>query len=313
MRTTRSSHERGSVMVLTAAAMFPIVFLMAYAIDVSHWFDYSRNLQNRADAAALAAGDAFGNTCLEGGSPGDVMTGAQSVIGKWAQLYSGAGVGEPSGWSAGTPYIQLPYTNGAVSAPPTQTTGTGPGTGWSVATNGYLNNTLAASPVASPLTLKLGKLNDYWLVLNGNDYAEHHSLGPNRGTSFSMKAGGLGATFCSSDPKQDLTDPNAALAGPAGPMVDVKVSQRRLPLFFPLISGRPTLHAHARVEFQGEASSPRSRPIAVSDPGFTPCVSVDFIDANPPHAVIKTAVLTAQPVANPTDPLVWNHAAVQPG
>ena len=79
--------ERGSVMVLMAAALFPIMFLAAFAIDVSHWWDYSRNLQNRADAAALSAGASFGNICLEGGgSPGDVRTGAQRVIGNWAQL-----------------------------------------------------------------------------------------------------------------------------------------------------------------------------------------------------------------------------------
>jgi hypothetical protein len=282
-------------MVLAAAAMFPIVYLAAFAIDVPHWFDYSRNLQNRADAAALAAGNAFGTNCFAGGTPGTTGNGAQSVVGKWAQLYSGAGVNEPSG--------RLPYTDAAVSAATTAATGTGngPGTGWDVTTRGYLNNTLPASPVLSPLTLKLGSLNDYWLVLNGRDYAE------NGGTSFSMNAAGSGATFCNSDPTWDLTDPDRATAGPAGAFVDVKVSQRRLPLFFPLIGGRPTLHAHARVQLQGEASSP-SEPIAVSDNGFTPCVSVDFVNAST-NAVIRTVTLTKVPPVNPSDPVQWDNSA----
>lgn len=272
--------------------MFPIVFLLAFVIDVSHWFDYSRNLQNRADAAALAGSETFGNICLGGGNPGDTTSGVQSAIGKWAQLYSGAGVGEPLG--------RLPYTDAAVSASPTNAAANGgPGTGWKVTTNGYINNTLPPSPVVSRLTLKAGSLNDYWLVLNGKDYAE------NGGTSFSMMPSGTGATLCNSDPTQDLTDPSRATAGPAGPMVDVKVSQRGLPLFFPLIGFRPTIHAHARVQLQGESSSP-SEPIAVSDTGFTPCVSVDFIDAST-NTVIKTAVLKQETQVNPTDPITWDN------
>ena len=89
--------ERGSVIVLTAFAMFPAMFLMAFAIDISHWYDYSRNLQNRADAAALAAASQFGGTCVGQGDPGTTSNGTQSALGKWAQLYSGAGLGEPVG------------------------------------------------------------------------------------------------------------------------------------------------------------------------------------------------------------------------
>jgi hypothetical protein len=280
-------HERGSVMVLTAAAIFPLMMLLAFTIDTSHWFDYSRNLQNRADAAALAGAAAFGNICLEGGTPGAVRGGSQAVIGEWAQLYSGAGTSEPSGANN----TQLPYSNSDVQA----------GTGWNVGSNGYLNNTSAASPVQSPLTLRLGNLNNYWLVLNGSDYAE------NGGTSFSMTAGGSGATFCSSDPTQDLSDPNRASAGASGPMVDVKVSQRTLPLFFPLIGGRPNIHAHARVQLEGESST-IAAPIAVGDAGYTPCVTVDFKNAAD-NSLLGTAVLTKEPQATQTSPIIWDNAA----
>jgi Putative Flp pilus-assembly TadE/G-like len=286
--------ERGAVMVLAGVALFPIIFLAAFAIDVSHWWDYSRNLQNRADAAALAGAAQYGNTCFAGGTPGTTANGYQSVIGKWAQLYSGAGVNEPLG--------NLPYTDAAVSAATNIAagSGTGPGTGWNLSTNGYINNTLNGSPVNSPLTLRLGSLANYWMILNGTDYAE------NGGTNFSLKTGG-GATFCNSDPTLDLTDPDRANAGAAGPFVDVKVSQRNLPLFFPLVSGRPTLHAHARVSLEGESSSP-SEPIAVGDNGFTPCVSVNVVDAS--NTVLQTVPLTRITPLNSPGPVQWDNSAL---
>jgi Putative Flp pilus-assembly TadE/G-like len=276
--------ERGTVMVLMAVAMFPFLFLAAYAIDVSHWWDYSRNLQNRADAAALAGATQYGTMCFQGGNPGNVTTGAQAAIGEYAQLYSGA-----------APTSHVFYSSAQVQT----------GTGWNVTTNGYLNNTLTASPVQSPLTLRLGNLSDYWVILNGNNWAE------SGGTNFSMAPGASGATFCNSDPTQDLTDPSRASAGAAGPMVDVKVTQRRLPLFFSLISGRPTLHAHARVQLQGEASTP-SEPIAVSDSGNTPCVTVYF-RSSADNSILGTAVLKKEAQATQTSPIIWDNLTAVPG
>jgi hypothetical protein len=298
MKRISIMRERGSVLVLTAVAIFPAMFLMAFAIDISHWFDYSRNLQNRADAAALAAAGSFGNVCFaNGGTPGTTSNGAQATVGKWAQLYSGAGL-RPS---AGAVTANLPYTDAQIAASTTAAvdTGTGPGTGWDVTTNGYINNTLPASSLVSPLTLTAGSLSDFWLVLNGKDYAE------NGGTSFSMLPGGTGATFCNSDPKEDLTDPDRASAGPAGPMLDVKVSQRGLPLFFQgLFPGlHPNIHAHARVQLQGESSAP-SIPIAVSDTGFTPCVTVYF-KSTTDDSILATAVLTKKS----TSPIIWDNSA----
>ena len=146
------SNERGAVMVLMAAALFPMIALLAFVVDVSHWFDYSRNLQNRADAAALAGAQEFG-ACL-GGSPGDTSSGAQSAIGKFAQLYSGAGANEPAGL--------LPYSDAQVQS----------ATGYKIASYGYLNDTSAfnvtdPTSVDSPLTLKAGSLANFRVVLNG--------------------------------------------------------------------------------------------------------------------------------------------------
>jgi hypothetical protein len=263
--------------------MVPIGFVMGFAIDVSHWFDYSRNLQNRADAAALAGASAFGNICLNGRSPGDTATGAQSAIGKWSQLYSGAGVNEPAG--------NLPYKDSDVTT----------ATKYDVGKLGYLNNTKA-----DPLRLTLGSLDDYHLLLNASNYWDPD---PSKsGANFTMQTPGTPATFCLSDPKYDATD--VAPYDPAGPMLDVKLTQSQLPFFIPFTGLKPNIHAHARVALQGELSGDNIRPIAVRDSGFTPCMSVDFInaDTNVVIATIPNANMTrTQPT--PNDPTVFENSA----
>ena len=73
--------SRGSVLAVVGVAMFPMLAMLTFAIDVSHWFDYSRNLQNRADAAALAGGQALGSCIGTTGSPGTTTNGLQGTAG----------------------------------------------------------------------------------------------------------------------------------------------------------------------------------------------------------------------------------------
>lgn len=102
--------DRGSVMVLVALWLPVLVIFAAFAIDVAHWFDYSRNLQNRADAAALAAGQSLG-ACLSTPTQAQI-----DGIGEVAQQYSGPPSGTPSGnlpypppdMAAFTPYYNQP-------------------------------------------------------------------------------------------------------------------------------------------------------------------------------------------------------------
>jgi len=277
----RRDSERGTVLVFTAAAMLPIAFMLAFAIDVAHWFDYSRNLQNRADAAALAGGVAYGNFCLAGGTPGDTATGAQSAVGKWAQFFSGAGA--PPLTDANLPYRHTDISSFLASQP-------APWNTWNLTRDGYVNNT-----TVEPLRLKMGSLADFHVLLNANNYWEKG------GTNFAM------GTFCNANPALDATDLDP---GPAGPMLDVKLTQYRLGLFVPVIGTRPSINAHARVELQGQLSGDNIRPIAVRDAGFTPCVSVDFVNAST-NQVIKTAVLTKQAQANQSAPVVWTNASVE--
>jgi putative Flp pilus-assembly TadE/G-like protein len=298
---SRLRSSRGAVMVIVAVSMFPILAMMTFAIDVSHWFDYSRNLQNRADAAALAGGQMLG-ACL-GGSPGTTANGLQSTAGKWAQLYTGASIAE----GGATQVPNLPYSDAAVAAAPTATAGTGngPGTGWiNLTSYGYLNNTTNASPVPSPLTLKAGlaNKNNFWVVLNGSDYAPNSS-GAN--TSFTMGATGSTPTFCHSDPTYDAQDalcfgqPHNQTTGPCavGAMVDVKLTQASLPLFIPIFSGiHPSIHAHARVMLQGEAGgSTNTKPIAVSDPGAFGCATAIFRNSVTNAEIARTQLQETDP------------------
>jgi Flp pilus assembly protein TadG len=294
MMLSRLRDGRGSVLVLVAAAMFPIIAMLTFAIDVSHWFDYSRNLQNRADAAALAGGQALG-ACIGTSTPGDTTSGAQSYAGRWAQLFTGASAGEHN--------ANRPYSDAQVS----NLTATGPLANWDVTRNGYINNTLTGAPVTSPLTLRAGlaNINNFWVALNGNNYPDS-----SRGnTSFTMNPAGSGATYCNSDPTSDATDKqcfgqtSGQTTGPcaAGPMVDVKLTQQNVPLFVHLFSLTPTIHAHARVTLQGEASPANVRAIAVSDPGSFGCVSVK-LKSTADNSTLATAQLTQTDPAN----FVWD-------
>jgi hypothetical protein len=97
----RNHAERGSVMILVALWLPLMVLFVSFAIDAGRFWDFSRNLQNRADAAAFAAGLAYGNTCFST-SPTQAQT---DVIGRSEQQYSGP-VGAAS---------DLPYAYGSVA------------------------------------------------------------------------------------------------------------------------------------------------------------------------------------------------------
>lgn len=101
---TRSS-ERGAVMVFVAIALPVLALFVSLAIDFAHFFDYSRNLQNRVDAAVLAAGTEYGGACF--GTPTQAQLDA---IGRRGQQYSGPPVG--------TPDANLPYTYASAAALP---------------------------------------------------------------------------------------------------------------------------------------------------------------------------------------------------
>ena len=260
--------------------MFPLAGMLAFVIDVSHWFDYSRNLQNRADAAALAAGDQYGNICFTGNA-GDPWSGGQSAIGKWGQLYSGPGttaVGvTEQGSAAGANTSNVPYTSASVFG------------------------ATGATAYKNVPNLTKGPLANYYVRLNATDYFDKGAP-----ANFSM------GDFCTSSPAQDFSDSSPQ----QGPMVDVKVTQYQLGNFIPIFGAiGPNIEAHARVQLQGEASSANVRPIAVRDAAFTPCVAVQFMNANTNTAINTsqgtTVTLGKEPVNAAT--VTWDNSGATAG
>jgi Putative Flp pilus-assembly TadE/G-like len=100
MSSARLRQENGVVMVIVALWLPVMLIFISFAIDAAHFWDFSRNLQNRADAAALAAGAQYGNACF-----GSATQAQLDGIGHAAQQYSG-----PPGAAA-----DLPYAYGSVS------------------------------------------------------------------------------------------------------------------------------------------------------------------------------------------------------
>jgi len=84
----RLADERGAVLALSAV-MIPVFLLMtALVIDVGNWYTHKRQLQNKADSGALAAGVEYLsqlNNCLT--APGSTGTAISNI----AKRYAGTG------------------------------------------------------------------------------------------------------------------------------------------------------------------------------------------------------------------------------
>jgi Flp pilus assembly protein TadG len=61
LKDTRKG-ERGSVLAMTALSMFSLLLAAGLAIDISHFYTAKAELQNAADAAALAAASQLNST-----------------------------------------------------------------------------------------------------------------------------------------------------------------------------------------------------------------------------------------------------------
>ena len=62
LRTAESNREKGSIMGIAAISMAAIILVVGLAVDVGHWYLVGGELQNAADAAALAAASALDST-----------------------------------------------------------------------------------------------------------------------------------------------------------------------------------------------------------------------------------------------------------
>jgi hypothetical protein len=246
--------ERGAAMVLVAVTLPVLILFTALGIEGGHWYDYSRNLQNRADAAAMAAAIEYGSTCF-----GSATSGQTDAIGRVAVQYAGPPTGTPTG-----------------NLPPVGTP------------SGYQNQPNLTAGLPANFHMLLNSTQN-WSPATGN-------------TNWSMGTAGHTAdstALCSSKDED----------GNVGAMVDVRLTQASLGLFFPLFGFRPTISAHARAALEGEAST-NSAPIAVGDTGFTPCVSVKLFNAATNAQIGADIPLTKVPPdpQNPTAPVQWDNS-----
>jgi hypothetical protein len=215
---TQARSERGAVMVIVAAWLPVLALFAMFAIDVSHWFDYSRNLQNRADAAALAAGTQY--------------------------------AGPPNG-TPDTPNLPYPFAS--------------------------------ISPYYNQPNLTKGTPNNFHMLLNSTDYWPS-------GVNWTM------GTVCSA------TDEDGATA----PMVDVRVTQASLGLFFPLLNIQPNISAHARVELEGAAGTGNVTPIAVRESNVK-CAAVNFVDTSTGTSINAAPVALTKEGADPSNgATIWD-------
>ena len=103
MHVSRVRHEqRGGVLVVSALMIPVFLLLTALVVDVGNWFTHDRQLQNRADAAAFAAGVEYANNwkaCIQTGNV-VLKQSTAGAIADAARQY--AGDPEASDYSTGT-------------------------------------------------------------------------------------------------------------------------------------------------------------------------------------------------------------------
>ena len=87
----RLGEESGSILVVSAVLIPVMLVLVAFVVDVGTWYTHKRQLQNRADAGALAAGVDFAANwagCVQDEDPA-LKAATEAVIMASARTYAG--------------------------------------------------------------------------------------------------------------------------------------------------------------------------------------------------------------------------------
>ena len=112
----RLRDERGTIAVIAAVTLPVFILLAALVMDVGNWYTHKRQLQNRADAAALAAGVTYAKNwkaCV--GSSATLKAEAANEIADTARAY--AGDPDTADYSTGSLPSQLHNTQVANQSP----------------------------------------------------------------------------------------------------------------------------------------------------------------------------------------------------
>lgn len=226
--------DRGAVMVMFAVMLPMMAIFASFAIDAAHWWDYSRNLQNRVDATALAGGDQLA-LCVA--SP---TAAAERGIGEVAQQYSGPPTGTPDALA------NLPYRTAVMT------------------TDGF-------TPYFNVPNLTAGIGPNFHLLLNSSRYWPSGQNGPNG-------YGDMGSYCNAVDPDATPGDPNACTASSPCAIVDGRITQASVPMFFGFFGFHPNISAHARVQLEEVTGSSIASPIGVGDNGQAGCVVARVVD-----------------------------------
>jgi hypothetical protein len=100
---SRLRDERGSVLITAGIMALAFVLLGAVIVEAGQWFEHRRDIQTRADAAALAAGQAL-QQCFNVLNGATTEAQADAGIEGWAKSYGGIAGG--SSTQAGAPFNQ---------------------------------------------------------------------------------------------------------------------------------------------------------------------------------------------------------------
>jgi Putative Flp pilus-assembly TadE/G-like len=102
MTRRRLADERGGILVMSAVMIPVFLLLTALVLDVGNWFTHKRQLQNRADAAAFAAGVEYARNwraCVQNGDVALKLTTAKAIADAARQY---AGDPEAADYTGGT-------------------------------------------------------------------------------------------------------------------------------------------------------------------------------------------------------------------
>ena len=123
----RLRDERGGVLVLAAAIIPVILLFIGFTYDVGTWYTHKRQLQTRADAAALAAGVEYGARWQACGSSA-TKAAAEGFIASAARRFGGDP--EEAGVLRNTEVTEQARVNVEVNAPPSLASDVNDDTSW---------------------------------------------------------------------------------------------------------------------------------------------------------------------------------------